>query len=155
MFLLKVANALGYLHAKNIVHGRLCSRNVFMEHKIQLSLLDYAADVSNVVYSSPVLLQKWCNGFVHDLKPIRGRTSGDDVFAFGTLLYEIFSGRLPMAGESDVIIANRIRCGAMPNQLRNLVSRVRIVFRKRVIEKDMLAVEGSSTHFPGNGKTLS
>jgi hypothetical protein len=91
-----------------------------MEHKIQLSLLDYAADASNVIYSSPKLLQQWTNGFEADPRPVRGRTSGDDVFAFGTLLFEIFSGRLPMAGESDVIVANRIRCGALPNQLRQL-----------------------------------
>jgi hypothetical protein len=63
-----------------------------------LSLLDYAADVSNVVYSSPALLQHRIHGFEQDPRPIRGLTSADDVFAFGTLLYEIFSGRLPLAG---------------------------------------------------------
>ena len=55
--LFQVANALGYIHAKNITHGRLCSRNIFLEHKVQLSLLDYTIGQSNLVYSSPQLLQ--------------------------------------------------------------------------------------------------
>ena len=54
----QIAHALGYLHAKDIVHGRLCSRNVFLESKVQLSVLDYAAGQSNVVYSSPQLLNQ-------------------------------------------------------------------------------------------------
>ena len=54
----QIAHALGYLHAKDIVHGRLCSRNVFLESKVQLSVLDYAVGQSNVVYSSPQLLNQ-------------------------------------------------------------------------------------------------
>ena len=49
----QLCNALGYLHAKDIVHGRICSRNVFLESKVQLSLLDYAVGIQNTVYSSP------------------------------------------------------------------------------------------------------
>jgi len=53
----EIANALGYLHAKNIVHGRLCSKNVFLEHKVQLSLLDYCPDSTNIIYSSPLSIE--------------------------------------------------------------------------------------------------
>lgn len=58
IFVFQIAHALGYLHAKDIVHGRLCSRNVFLESKVQLSVLDYAVGQSNVVYSSPQLLNQ-------------------------------------------------------------------------------------------------
>ena len=58
IFLFQIAHALGYLHAKDIVHGRLCSRNVFLESKVQLSVLDYSVGHSNVVYSSPQLLNQ-------------------------------------------------------------------------------------------------
>ena len=58
LFFFQIAHALGYLHAKDIVHGRLCSRNVFLESKVQLSVLDYAVGQSNVVYSSPQLLNQ-------------------------------------------------------------------------------------------------
>ena len=47
-----VAHAIGYLHAKDIVHGRISSKNVFLEPKVQLSLLDYAGDQSNIIYQA-------------------------------------------------------------------------------------------------------
>ena len=102
-----VAHALGYLHAKNIVHGRLCSRNVFLESKVQVSLLDYAAGRSNVIYSSPELIHSHADSCGPDAGAApatsaaaastcyRGWCKDDDVFAFGTLLFELFSGRLP------------------------------------------------------------
>ena len=102
-----VAHALGYLHAKNIVHGRLCSRNVFLESKVQVSLLDYAAGRSNVIYSSPELIHSHADSCGPDAGAApatsaaaastcyRGWCKADDVFAFGTLLFELFSGRLP------------------------------------------------------------
>ena len=100
-----VAHALGYLHAKNIVHGRLCSRNVFLESKVQVSLLDYAAGRSNVIYSSPELIRSHADSCgpggatpassAAASMCYRGRSKADDVFSFGTLLFELFSGRLP------------------------------------------------------------
>ena len=65
IFFFQIAHALGYLHAKDIVHGRLCSRNVFLESKVQLSVLDYAVGQSNVVYSSPQLLNQINTGSEH------------------------------------------------------------------------------------------
>lgn len=98
----QVANALGYLHAKDITHGRLCSRNVFLEPKVQLSLLDYAIGHQNTAYSSPQVLS-------NQSAP---KTIADDIFAFGTLIFEIFSGKLPFNGSHSVvkkeILANQI-----------------------------------------------
>ena len=121
----QIANAIGYLHAKNIIHGRICSRNVFLESKIQLSLLDYAIGSPNIVYSSPELITRERSDL--DL-PIphymRGKTQADDVFAFGTLLFELFSGHLPFstnAGSSyDLEIVEKILNGNMPQCLKVL-----------------------------------
>ena len=98
----QVANALGYLHAKDITHGRVCSRNVFLEPKVQLSLLDYAIGHPNYVYSSPQILSG-----------LKNSSKADDIFAFGTLIYEIFSGHLPFQGSNSTaareIKADRIQ----------------------------------------------
>ncbi len=51
-----------------------------------------------------------------------GEAKSDDVFAFGTLLFELFSGRLPMAGAPPAVAAARIRAGAMPKALAALAS---------------------------------
>jgi hypothetical protein len=99
------------LHAKGIVHGRLCSRNVFLEPKIQLSLLDYAIGQPNYVYSSPQLL-------VNPDAPTRS----DDIFAFGTLVYEIFTGHLPFVNghttRTDAEIVIQIQAGRIGRQLQ-------------------------------------
>ena len=49
----QLSNALGYLHSRGVAHGRLSAHNVFLESKVQLSLIDYAQGASNAVYSSP------------------------------------------------------------------------------------------------------
>jgi serine/threonine protein kinase len=114
----QLANAMGYLHAKDIVHGRVSSRNVFLERKVQLSLLDYAVGAPNTVYCSPQVLS--CQAPVDGVEQYRGAHKADDVFAFGTLLFELFGSRLPLAGESEQVVAARIRSGTLPRCLSAL-----------------------------------
>ena len=124
----QLANAVGYLHAKDIVHGRISSRNVFLERKVQLSLLDYGVGASNVAYSSPQVIAE--AGVVADggdgspLPMLRGSAASDDVFAFGTLLFELFSSRLPLAdgpeGDDERAVAARIASGSLPRALSGL-----------------------------------
>jgi len=76
----QLSNALGYLHARGVVHARVSGKNVFLERKhVQLSLLDYDVDATNVVYSSPQVLS-------HSKAPYAGKEASDDVFAFGKSL---------------------------------------------------------------------
>ena len=100
----QLSNAMGYLHAKDIVHGRISSRNVFLEGKIQLSLLDYAVGIPNTVYSSPMVLSEKKSSSI-----FRGKDKADDVFAFGTLLFELFSAQLPFSGDGNDVIEAKIR----------------------------------------------
>jgi len=127
----QIAHALGYLHAKDIVHGRLCSRNVFLESKVQLSVLDYAVGQSNVVYSSPQLLNQINTAsepHYNENTSIQ-ITKEDDIFAFGTLIFEIFAGFLPFDNEKPksslsllTDISQKIKCDQIHDQLRNFPS---------------------------------
>ena len=124
----QLSNAAGYLHARGIVHGRISSRNVFLERKVQLSLLDYAVGCPNTVYSSPQVLS-------HGHGPAaehRGESESDDVFAFGTLLYELFAGRAPLAGVPEDVAAARIRAGSLPRSLAALEATDKL---KRLIQR--------------------
>ena len=47
-----MAQAMSYLHSRGIIHGRLNSRNVFLEAKIKLSLLDHSIPESRSIGSS-------------------------------------------------------------------------------------------------------
>ena len=93
---------MGYLHSKDIIHGRICSRNIFLEPKVQLSLLDYAVGQPNTQYSSPQLLSQEC------CRPCKS----DDIFAFGTLIFELFGGQWTTLNKDDFSAA-----GLMAKQL--------------------------------------
>ncbi len=86
--------------------------------QVQLSLLDYAVGCSNVVYSSPRVLSKCVGGNAPAV--CEGDTTADDIFAFGTLLYELFAGHLPLVGEDATVVAAKIRSGSLPRSLDDL-----------------------------------
>ena len=88
-----------------------------MEPKVQLSLLDYAVGQPNYVYSSPQVLEDPENP-----------TKTDDVFAFGTLNFEIFSGKLPFNG-SNSKASLAIRSNQIHSTLENFPEKLkRVIF---------------------------
>ena len=127
MFSFQVANALGYLHSKDIIHGRICSRNIFLEPKVQLSLLDYAVGQPNIQYSSPQLLSQEC------CRPCKS----DDIFAFGTLIFELFGGQWTTLNKDDFSAA-----GLMAKQLETFPCTEKL---KRIIQ--------SCWHYEPYGRT--
>ena len=88
----QTVNALCYLHAKNISHGRLSSQNIFLESKVKVSLLDYAANLPNLQYLAPEIASQILAG----KKPNTTKTKEGDIFSFGTLMYQLATGRLPL-----------------------------------------------------------
>ncbi|CAB4063660.1 KSR2 [Lepeophtheirus salmonis] len=51
----KVASAMGYLHAKDIIHGQLTTKNVFISNykMVYLSLLDYSVSETGQILKTP------------------------------------------------------------------------------------------------------
>ncbi|XP_069946514.1 kinase suppressor of Ras 1-like [Cherax quadricarinatus] len=103
----QVAQAMSYLHSRGIIHGRLNSRNVFLEAKIKLSLLDHS-----MAESGPAGEHTGClaQGLLSYLPPEMMRTlevvpphvtvkasptQQSDVYMYGTLLYELFAEAPP------------------------------------------------------------
>ena len=62
----------------------------------------------------------------------KGDEQTDDVFAFGTLLFELFSGKLPLEGDSEDVVAAKIRAGSLPRSLLGLGCTERL---KRLIQR--------------------
>ncbi|KAJ3672188.1 hypothetical protein LUZ60_006909 [Juncus effusus] len=98
-----VANAVSYLHAHPdpIIHGKLKSSNILLNPNLQAKVSDFgfppesgggnepSASVIPLVYCDPEYLLT----FRFNEK--------SDVFSFGVVLLELFTGRAPLSGECD------------------------------------------------------
>ncbi|XP_068207353.1 kinase suppressor of Ras 2-like [Palaemon carinicauda] len=123
----QVAQAMSYLHSRGIIHGRLNSRNVFLEAKIKLSLLDHS-----MAESGPTGKHTGClaQGLLTYLPPEMMRTvqvsppqvtvvapptQQSDVYMYGTLLYELFAEASPFASQHPHAVIFQVGTGRRPS----------------------------------------
>lgn len=101
-----------------------------MNHKIQrLTFVNEIIDY----FSNQVLTR--CSSPEEETQTsviFRGEDKSDDVFAFGTLLFHLFSSRLPLAEESQAVVAAKIRAGNLPRSLGAIQCTERL---KRLIQR--------------------
>ncbi|KAF5334209.1 hypothetical protein D9758_017978 [Tetrapyrgos nigripes] len=109
--LLDVAQGLQHLHTNNpqVVHGDLCRANVLLdikEKKLMAKLADFGMAKHDGRESSLTVL-----GMTADLhyerrgplqKAIRGRSTDNDIFGFGSLIYEIFAGQADFTSQKPI-----------------------------------------------------
>ncbi|XP_064619141.1 uncharacterized protein LOC135482744 isoform X2 [Lineus longissimus] len=106
----QIAQALGYLHAKGIVMRTLNSQNIFLESKVKICLMDYGMAESrndredygciprgHLTYIAPECLSTM---YIEPprLVQVQPFIKATDIFAFGTVLYELMCGQFPFHG---------------------------------------------------------
>ncbi|XP_065059797.1 kinase suppressor of Ras 2-like [Rhopilema esculentum] len=129
---IQIAQGMEYLHAKKIELGKLCSRNVYLESKVKIAMTDYISrhiPVVNqrygyipdrqIMYFSPELM-KSLRIKENTLLSERSATLAGDVFAYGTILYEIFLEVYPYAEEHLEIVIWNFSCGRRLNALDDI-----------------------------------
>lgn len=80
-----IGEALGHLHTKDIVHGNLTTRNVFITEDLEVRLLDVVPLNSNdAIFRGATICE-----------PFGRCTVQDDVFGLACLAYEMLSGKHP------------------------------------------------------------
>ncbi|KAF9641932.1 kinase-like protein [Thelephora ganbajun] len=119
--LLGVARGLTYLHQYNMVHGNLTGRNILVdsdgaacisEYGLELVLHDEVSSESipiNVRWTAPEILSTENAdkrvAFVDGGKLV-------DVYSFSMVMFEVLTGAIPFANESDEEIVEVGRCAA-------------------------------------------
>jgi len=114
----QICDALACLHAHGVVHRDLKPENVFVTTSGQVKILDFG-----IALLESARRLTWA-GLSHAIgtpdymapEQIRGRR-GDartDVYAVGTMLYEMLTGRLPYQGEGEALLRAKGTSDATP-----------------------------------------
>ncbi|XP_025078176.1 kinase suppressor of Ras 2-like isoform X2 [Pomacea canaliculata] len=105
-----VAQGMGYLHAKGIVLRKLNTSNIFLTPRVKVSAIDFSLSEArhnrkdyatiprgHLTYVAPELL-KTLRIVPPRLVPKSAPSPESDVFAFGTIMYEVLGGSYPYPG---------------------------------------------------------
>jgi eukaryotic-like serine/threonine-protein kinase len=118
--MLQVAEALHYIHARNVVHCDIKTENILLceqpgskRRKQVVKLLDFGLARSTATRNTTSL-----SGTPHYVAPerIRGREAGpsSDIYGLGILFYELLTGRVPWDGEVAYILAGHLEQKPQP-----------------------------------------
>lgn len=127
-FAQQISNGMGYLHAKGIIHKDLTTKNIFVENvrliitdfglfsaaKMQFNKNGFHIPANWLCYLAPELirgLQQVPDGRLRHGQAELCFSEKSDVYAFGTVWYEILSGQFPFKGQDSHSIMYQIGCG--------------------------------------------
>jgi eukaryotic-like serine/threonine-protein kinase len=113
-YAIQIAQGMSAAHARNIVHRDLKPENLFLTSDDRIKILDFgvaklqpsAEDQRSVENLPTVTKHGTVIGTVAYMSPeqLRGKTVDhrSDIFSFGTILYEMMSGKRAFRGETEV-----------------------------------------------------
>ena len=129
----QLTQGMGYLHSRNIVLGHLNSRNVFIDGKLKISMADCSKPRRDnvkhgytclargaVTYLAPELLkslylvQEQHINIPPKLCFQQTPTTDTDVYAFGTLMYEVAYSEFPFSSTQLEAVIYQICTGQQP-----------------------------------------
>ena len=127
----QAARAMAAAHQAGIVHRDVKPDNIMVSKDGQVKVLDFGlARIGGAVLpdseasGSSGTISGTLSGTLPYMSPevLRGEaaTSASDVFSFGSVLYELFTGRHPFAGETPLDVFEAIECSIPepPSSLR-------------------------------------
>ncbi|MBN4083792.1 serine/threonine protein kinase [Mycoplasma sp. CSL10137] len=132
-YIRQIAETLGELHSRNIIHRDLKSQNIMISKDHDVKILDLGISVSrdtkkltreNSVVCSPYYAAP------EFLNPKLKKTKAVDIYSLGILYFEMLTGNYPFSGKTDVetILMHRdkefpepTKFVDLPNSVRNII----------------------------------
>lgn len=111
-WILETAKGLRLLHANEVIHGDFSCQNVLINLQDQAKICDFAGSKLKDKHA-------WAQYQVRNQHPkFLGYQPNveTDIFAFGSVIYEITTGRPPMEHLPDAVVLERFRNGNFPLQ---------------------------------------
>ncbi|KND88538.1 Megakaryocyte-associated tyrosine-protein kinase [Tolypocladium ophioglossoides CBS 100239] len=118
-WMIQLADALAFVHDARIIHGDFTTANVFLDDGLNARLADFAG---SSIDSSRLLVEVTAS----HLYPGNLLSAQGDIFAFGSVMYELGTGKRPYAGLSETDIKSLFQRGEFPD-VTSLASLGRII----------------------------
>jgi len=124
-----VGSAIAFLHARGIAHRDIKSQNVLLSPTLDVKLCDFGlARMRSELMTGAMQFAGTPNYMAPEIFRNQKYTENVDVFAFGTLLWEVAAGDIPWANMDAPDIRDRVVAGKMleiprsaPHELQQLI----------------------------------
>lgn len=128
----EIASTLQYLHLSQIVHKDIKSHNMLLDENLKVKICDFGLAREESELNKGTM--KWGGTPAYMAPEIFQKKSYDrkvDVFAYGTLLWEIFARKVPFEGLEPSDVAQRVfkeeglSLSGIPKKIASLIQECR------------------------------